>query len=112
MFTIAHAYARLDKVWPWNENAYPVLRRLDAPASALAFKLHHALGHLHKSVGKIEAAVEPVDHGAEAVGLAGAEMTELVGKSVVDLLRLAKDAGVTAEDLEAYLETVFRRGAA
>lgn len=107
MFTLPFAYERLDAAWPWNEEAYPVLGRLRDPNQILAFKAHHALGHLHKSVGKIEAMLEPIDHGADASALRGDAVTELVGKSLVDLLRFAKDAGISASELEIYLNTFF-----
>ncbi len=107
MFTLSFAYERLDVAWPWNEEAYPVLGRLQDPNQILAFKAHHTLGHLHKSVGKIEALLEPIDHGANTSALQDAAVTELVGKSIVDLLRFAKDAGISSEDLESYLNRFF-----
>ena len=103
MKPIVRIYADLENVWPWTPEAYPALSRLREPGEVLAFKLHHALGHLHKSVGTMEAELEKVDHGGDILSLKTDQMTELIGKSLVDLFQIAKTAGVNPDELEAWL---------
>lgn len=82
--------------------------RLSDPADLLAFKLHHALGHVHKSIGRMEALLEPIDHGESVDALKTDQMVELVGKSFVNMLHIAEVLKIEPEKIEHWLEDFFK----
>jgi hypothetical protein len=60
----------------------------------------HVLLHLSKQTGKLAGLFEPMLHGrAEVTGGAHGEVSRQVAYTIIDVLRLAALAGVTAEDI-------------
>lgn len=82
--------------------------RLSDPADLLAFKLHHALGHVHKSTGRMEALLEPIDHGESVDSLKTEQMVELIGKSFVNMLHIAEVLKIEPGKIEEWLEAFFQ----
>lgn len=105
---VEELYAGLEKKWPCDEYSYPVLEHLQNPAHRLAFELHHALGHLHKTIGAIEAALEKIDHGADIASLQDREMTERIGKSLIDIFQLARILKIQPADLERWIDVFLQ----
>lgn len=108
MKSIQEYYALLERKWPCDAREYPMVGRLSDPADLLAFKLHRALGHVHKSTGRMEALLEPVDHGEPVDSLKTDQMVELIGKSFVNLLHIAEVLKIEPEKIEGWLEEFFR----
>lgn len=63
------------------------------------FAQRHLLLHLNKNIGAIAGVVEPGDHG-ESQGNVSAPV---IGKLIVNALRLADVSGVTMEELQASI---------
>jgi hypothetical protein len=85
------------KVWECGVERYPALRNM-GPNERRNFLVNHSLLHVTKTLGKLAAACEDYDHkGSSASRVQEAEDAAI--RLFVNSLKLAQEAGLTAEDL-------------
>ena len=82
--------------YTFTEAGYPALRHLPDELRA-NFVLSHVIAHTLKSIGSIATLAEAADHSGEAP--AAEALREPVLKLVMNSLRLAREIGLTADDV-------------
>lgn len=85
--------------------SYPVLERLNEQ-DAERFLRQHPLRHLHKQLGKIEAIEERLDH--DDGEIRHDAHVELLGKTLLNLMRYAELSGVTGDELGNWITDFYR----
>lgn len=91
--------------FPCTENEYPEMQVLDETGKR-RFERSHALAHVMKSLGRVAAQLETIDHGVPA----NKDATQSrICKLMADVMRLAAAFDLTDEDIKEYFESLSRR---
>lgn len=83
--------------WPFSKENYP-----DYPQdrdSRIIFEITHCLMHVSKSHGQCMGILEPLQHGERLANSKRDELQKESIKLVIDTVRMALSAGVSANDL-------------
>jgi hypothetical protein len=104
MATLSELSLLVDSHWQCNATNYPPLSRLTDPDDIRRFKLRHALSHLHKQLGKLEAAHEEAEHGEPKSLNDHEQITALIGKSLIGVLHYAILSDCSVEEIEGWIE--------
>ena len=91
--------------WRTGVETYPIIARL-AEDDAKQFQRQHPLRHLHKQLGKIEAIEERLDHDDGTID--HDTHVELLGKTLLNLMRYAELSGVTGDELGNWIADFYR----
>jgi len=87
-------------VWVCDPSRYPALAGT-SEEQRKKFLLNHSILHIDKTKGKVAAILEDFDHTGRFTPGADAELKELAIKSFVNVLKLAEESGVSAQELLA-----------
>lgn len=104
MATLSELSLLVDSHWQCNATNYPPLSRLTDPDDIRRFKLRHALSHLHKQLGKLEAAHEEAEHGEPQALSDHQAVTAFLAKSVIGILHYAMLSEQPVEEIEAWIK--------
>jgi len=88
----------LATVWKCDPARYPELKGMSA-AERQNFLLKHSILHITKTNGKLAALCEDYDHNKQSSPEADAKMKTAAVKMFINALKLAEEAGVSAEEL-------------
>ncbi len=88
----------------FTEKHYPSFNRLSA-AGKVFFTVRHSQLHMSKSIGKIAAELEAADHGAV---MSVDNLQVATAKMLVNVLKLAEELGMSAEELAAKIPEVMK----
>ncbi len=94
----------INQRYRFNEQTYPGIAE-PINAHGGRFAVNHSVLHMNKSLGAIAAQVEAADHGGE---MDEAALETATTKMLVNVLKLASELGLTAEDLAAAVPEVMK----
>jgi len=80
----------------FNQTSYPKLNQSISEEEKLLFVINHSILHMAKSQGRLATVVEACDHGKK---LNDCTLHKLTGEMFIHTLRLAEEAGMTAQEL-------------
>ena len=92
--------SHIARVWVCNPHRYPALAGMSAEERK-NFLLKHSLLHIAKTAAKVAAVCESFDHAGHGSPEDEEALKVAATKMVVNALKLAEEAGLTAEELFA-----------
>lgn len=98
MSQLSRLMKHISATWVCDETRYPQLAAMSA-AERQDFVVKHSLLHLMKTMGKIAAVCEHLDHGEPYAHKDAAELEASAVKLFVNVLKLADELGLSADDL-------------
>ncbi len=94
-------------VWICDEERYPALQGMSSDQRK-NFLIKHSLLHISKTSGKIATVCESFDHSGVMLEDDEASLRIDVVKMFVNVIKLAEEVGLTAEDLQDKAPTIIR----
>lgn len=95
----------IDSKYKFNEENYPGFGHLAGKNRRLVFIVRHSQLHMCKSVGKIATEAEAADHGRT---ISTENLRIATTKMLVNVLKLAEELGMSAEELAAKVPEVMK----
>ena len=100
-------FDKVEQAWRFTPQQYPSLPHVWTDHAKVAYS-GHVLLHLMKQAGKLAALFEPMAHNPmPSMESKRAAVADQVAKTIVDAVRLAQLAGVSAEDVESSLNFYY-----